>query len=122
MAAALRRKFRESLGPHWTNFWIRYWTPSMTGGVLTNVSSHSSIYHRYIGHFFTFSLLQMHLIHWRIWGGGAAGTCPPTGSISFVFTYVFAKKCTHQRLAPPNGLAPPQWEILDPPLLFSFDG
>ena len=29
---------------------------------------------------------------------------PPTGSISFVFTYVFAKKCMRRRLAPP----PPQ--------------
>ena len=48
--------------------------------------------------------------------GGAAGTCPPTGSISFIFTYVFIEKCMHQRLAPPNGSAPPQWEILDPPL------
>ena len=26
---------------------------------------------------------------------------PPTGSISFVFAYVFTKKCTHRRLAPP---------------------
>ena len=41
---------------------------------------------------------------------------PPTGSISFVFTYVFAKKCMHWRLVPPKGLAPPQREILDPPL------
>ena len=40
---------------------------------------------------------------------------PPTGSISFIFTYIFAKKCTHQRLAPP-----PPWEILDPPLINSL--
>ena len=41
-----------------------------------------------------------------------------TGSISFVFAYVFAEKCTHRRLAPPNGSAPPpQREILDLPLL-----
>ena len=47
--------------------------------------------------------------------GGAAGTCPPpTGSISFIFTHVFAKKCMCQRSAPP-----PQWEILDPPLVSS---
>ena len=50
--------------------------------------------------------------------GGRRGAPPPTGSISFVFTYVFTEKCTHQRLAPPNGSAPPppQREILDPPL------
>ena len=42
-------------------------------------------------------------------GGGTAGVCPPppTGSISFIFTYVFTKKCMHRRLAPPNGSAPP---------------
>ena len=36
---------------------------------------------------------------------------PPTGSISFIFAYVFAEKCIHRRLAPP------QWEILDLPLI-----
>ena len=56
--------------------------------------------------------------HWRIQGGaiGARPPPPPTGSISFIFTYVFAKMCTRQRLAPPNGSAPPQQEFLDPPL------
>ena len=54
--------------------------------------------------------------HWWI-QRGAAGACPPTGSISFVFAYVFAKKCTRRRLAPPlMGRRPPQWKILDPPL------
>ena len=53
--------------------------------------------------------------HWRI-QRGAASACPPTGSISFIFAYVFAEKCMCQRLAPPNGSVPPQWEILDPPL------
>ena len=49
--------------------------------------------------------------------GGRRGARPPTGSISFVFTYVFAEKCTRRRLVPPpNGSAPPQREILDPPL------
>ena len=34
--------------------------------------------------------------------GGAASACPPpTGSISFVFAYVFAEKCTRRRLVPP---------------------
>ena len=41
---------------------------------------------------------------------------PPTGSNSFIFAYVFAKKCPHRRSAPPYGSVPPQWEILDPPL------
>ena len=41
---------------------------------------------------------------------GAPAAPPPTGSISFVFTYIFAEKCTHRRLASP------QREILDPPL------
>ena len=57
--------------------------------------------------------------HWRIQGALPVHT-PPTGSISFVFAYVFTEKCTHQRLSPPpprNGSAPPpQWKILDPPL------
>ena len=42
--------------------------------------------------------------------GGAAARAPPTGSISFVFTYVFAEKCTRWRLAPPpppTGRRPP---------------
>ena len=46
--------------------------------------------------------------------GRSRGCCqhmpPPTGSISFVFAYIFAKMCMHRRLAPP------QWEILDLPL------
>ena len=47
--------------------------------------------------------------------GGAAGASPPTGSNSFIFAYVFAKKCPHRRSAlPPNGSAPPQRDILDP--------
>ena len=51
-------------------------------------------------------------------GGATARAPPPTGSISFVFAYVFAKKCMHQRLAPPptGRRPPPQREILDPPL------
>ena len=39
---------------------------------------------------------------------GAAGARPPaTGSISFVFAYVFTEKCMRRRLAPPNRSAPP---------------
>ena len=50
--------------------------------------------------------------------GGAPRRAPPTGSISFVFAYVFAEKCMRQRLAPPppTGRRPAQREILDPPL------
>ena len=43
-------------------------------------------------------------------GGRCRHTRPPTGSISFIFAYIFARKCTRQRLAPhqwvsgsPNG-------------------
>ena len=40
--------------------------------------------------------------------GGAAGARPPqTGSISFIFTYVFAEKCTRQRLVPPQWVGAP---------------
>ena len=39
--------------------------------------------------------------------GGATGTRPPTGSISFVFAYVFTKKCTWQRLVPPQCVSAP---------------
>ena len=45
--------------------------------------------------------------HWQIQGGHRQHVPSPTGSISFVFTYVFAKKCMHWGLAPPNGSAPP---------------
>ena len=48
---------------------------------------------------------------------------PPTGSISFILAYVFAKKCTHRRLVPPQRVGAPQREILDPPLSCTcFDG
>ena len=38
---------------------------------------------------------------------GGASVCPPTGSNSFVFTYVFTEKHPHQRLAPPQWLGTP---------------
>ena len=53
--------------------------------------------------------------HWWI-QGGAAGAHPPTGSISFIFTCVFAEKCMHRRSGPPQWVGAPKWEILDPPL------
>ena len=58
--------------------------------------------------------------HWRIRGGRRQRVPPPppTGSISFIFAYIFTKKCTCQRLALPQRVSnPPQWEILDPPLI-----
>ena len=46
----------------------------------------------------------------------------PTGSNSFVFTYVFTEKCLCRRLAPPpTRVGAPQWEILDPPLHILLD-
>ena len=47
---------------------------------------------------------------------------PPMGSNSFVFAYVFTKKCPHQRSVPPTMARhpPPQREILDPPLVLNF--
>ena len=47
--------------------------------------------------------------------GGSRGACrahaPPTGPNSFVFAYIFAKKCPCRRSTPPLR------EILDPPLI-----
>ena len=53
--------------------------------------------------------------HWWIQGAPPV----PMGSNSFVFTCVFVKKCPCRRSAapPPNGSAPEQRKILDPPLL-----
>ena len=50
--------------------------------------------------------------------GGRRRRAPPptTGSISFVFAYVFAKKCMCWRLVPPQQVGTLQWEILDLPL------
>ena len=40
--------------------------------------------------------------HWRV-----PPPPSPTGSISFIFAYIFAKKCTHWRLAPPQQVGTP---------------
>ena len=54
------------------------------------------------------------LYHWRIQGGGAAAPPPPPQQDQFLsFLHVFTEKCTRRRLAPP------QREILDPPLFMS---
>ena len=49
-------------------------------------------------------------------GGAASAPHLPTGSISFIFAYVFAKKYVLEVRTPPMGWCPPQWEILDPQL------
>ena len=59
------------------------------------------------------------LIHNNVIGGSRAGgrrrRAPLTLPNSFVFTCVSAKKCPHQRSAPPTG-RPPEREIMDLPL------
>ena len=49
-------------------------------------------------------------------GGHAGCIPPPMGPNSFIFAYIFTKKCPCQRSTPPNRCMPPLWEILDPPL------
>ena len=51
-------------------------------------------------------------------GGGRARRTPPMGPNSFVFTYIFTKKCPRWRSTPPpQRVHAPLREILDPPLL-----
>ena len=71
---------------------------------------------------FCYDILNFNIdLHWRI-KGGTTGTHPPpsTGSNSFIFAYVFAKKCPRRRSAPPQRLSvpPPEREILDPLLTY----
>ena len=40
-------------------------------------------------------------------GGSRGHPPPPTGSISFLFTHVFAKKCTRRRSVPPQRVGAP---------------
>ena len=44
-----------------------------------------------------------HTDHWRIWGGGghARHTPPLMGPNSFIFAYIFTKKCPHRRSTAP---------------------
>ena len=42
---------------------------------------------------------------------------PPTGANSFVFTYIFTKKCPRRRSAPLKRVHAPLRKILDPPLM-----
>ena len=72
------------------------------------------LFHRIVELYY--SSIKLKVKHWRI-QGGAPPAPPPTGSNSFVFTYVFAEKHTCRRSAPPQQVgAPPQRKILDPPL------
>ena len=48
--------------------------------------------------------------------GGTGGVPPPSGQKFLRFHAVFGKNWSNSILAPPLGLAPPVWEILDPPL------
>ena len=59
--------------------------------------------------------------------GGSRGrrrrTPPPTGSVSFVFAYVFAEKCTRQRsVPPPTGNPGSTTGCVVPVCLSSFKG
>ena len=42
---------------------------------------------------------------------------PPMGPDSFIFAYIFTKKCPHQRSMPPQRVHSPLREILDLPLI-----
>ena len=42
-------------------------------------------------------------------GRRAGRTPPPTGPNSFIFTYIFTKKCWHRGSTPPNGSTPPPY-------------
>ena len=54
-------------------------------------------------------------------GGHAGHTPPPTEPNSFIFAYIFVKKCPCQRSTPHlTGPCPPLREILDPPLPYGF--
>ena len=48
--------------------------------------------------------------------GGAAGARPPNRINFFRFCIRFRQKVYALEVGTPNGLVPPQWEILDPPL------
>ena len=49
-------------------------------------------------------------------GGGCRMHAHPTGSNSFIFAYIFAKKCPCRGSMPPQWVHASPWEILDLPL------
>ena len=53
--------------------------------------------------------------HWRI-QGGRRWRAPPNGIQFFCFCMRFCQKAAASEVGAPNGSAPPQREILDPPL------
>ena len=60
---------------------------------------------------------KMNTQHWRIQSGGALGMHAPLGPVSFVFMQFSAQMLPNNEFLPQTqGLAPPIWEILDPPL------
>ena len=59
--------------------------------------------------------------------GGSRGRAwcmhPSMGPNSFIFAYIFGKKCSHRRsMSPPNSSMSPLQEILDPPLMVLLTG
>ena len=61
--------------------------------------------------------------HWRIQGGGcAAAHAPPQQDQFLSFSHTFSlKSVSVGGWRPPNGSAPPQREILDPPLVMNYN-
>ena len=56
--------------------------------------------------------------NWRIQGRAPGTLASPLDPIAFIFKQFSEGNCPNNRLAPwPWGMAPPVWEILDPPLV-----
>ena len=73
----------------------------------------------YWGPYSVVSDLNLHVkFQWRIWGGARdARPIPPCPKFLLFFSCSFFRgKWSNSMLAPPLGLAPLLWEILDPPL------
>ena len=53
--------------------------------------------------------------------GGCCGHVPPQQDQFLLFSHMFSPKSVRFRgWCPPNGSVPPQWEILDPPLVIAL--
>ena len=75
--------------------------------IFYNRTRHHS--NNYLDDFLFVALMQLICNHWRIQGAPRRPPPPPppTGSISFIFAYIFAEKCMHRRLAPPKRVGAP---------------